>query len=294
MQLPPLAAARAFEAAARHESFTKAAEELGMTQAAVSYQIKLLEERVGTPLFLRKPRQVKLTEAGRRMAPRLTEAFALIAEAYADSRGDAQETLNLSTLFTFASNWLAQNLGSFQIGHPSIAVRVDTANRIADFARDEVDVAIRSGKGVWPGTEVHRLFSAGFTPMLTPQLAASIGGVIEPADLLKLPILDARDPWWAQWFSEAGVADPGLTARPELRLGTQAYEATSAMAGNGVAILTRAFFRTELAEGRLIQPFELVCDDGNAFWLAYAKSRRNVPKIKAFREWLLPTIERTI
>ena len=178
------AAIRAFEAAARHASFTKAAEELGMTQAAVSYQIKVLEERVGVPLFLRRPRQVVLTEAGRRLAPAVTEAFALMSEAYAAVRTGAQGTLVISTIQTFGSNWLARHLGSFQIAHPSIAVRLDTSSHMVDFAREEVDVGIRSGGGKWPGLAVHMLFRADFTPMLSPKLADSIGGVKEPADLL--------------------------------------------------------------------------------------------------------------
>ena len=213
-QLPPLSAIRAFEAAARHASFTRAAEELGMTQAAVSYQIKVLEERVGVPLFLRRPRQVVLTEAGRSLAPAITEAFALMSEAYAAVRTGAQGTLVISTIQTFGSNWLARHLGSFQIAHPSIAVRIDTESHLVDFAREEVDVGIRSGDGNWPGLAVHMLFRADFTPMLSPKLADSIGGVKQPADLLRLPVLDPGDPWWTRWFAAANVAADELVETP--------------------------------------------------------------------------------
>ena len=144
-----------------------------MTQAAVSYQIRMLEERVGAPLFLRRPRQVALTEAGQRLAPAVTEALYLLREAYAAARGGAQGMLVVSTLLTFASNWLAQHLGSFQLAHPALAVRLDTSNRLVDFAREEIDVAIRSGGGKWPGMAVHQLFHADFTPMLSPKLAAT-------------------------------------------------------------------------------------------------------------------------
>jgi LysR family transcriptional regulator, glycine cleavage system transcriptional activator len=288
--LPPLSAIRVFEAAARHASFTRAADELGMTQAAVSYQIKVLEERIGVPLFLRRPRQVVLTEAGRNLAPAITEAFALMSEAYAAVRSGAQGTLVISTVQTFGSNWLARRLGSFQIAHPSIAVRIGTESHMVDFAREEVDVGIRSGNGSWPGLEVHMLFRADFTPMLSPRLADSIGGVRRPADLLRLPVLDSGDPWWARWFAAAGVAAEELSKRPGSSMGSQASEGSAAIAGQGVAILTRAFFSAELADGRLVQPFELVCDDGNAYWLVYPESRRNVPKIRAFREWLLAEI----
>jgi LysR family glycine cleavage system transcriptional activator len=291
--LPPLAALRVFESAARHLSFTRAAAELGMTQAAVSYQIKLLEERIGMPLFLRRPRQVALTEAGRRLAPQVSEAFALISEAYASVRNVAEGTLVISTLQTFTSNWLARRLGSFQMKHPSLAVRLQTESHMVDFSREEVDIGIRSGSGNWPGLVRHLLLRAEFTPMLSPALAASVGGIKEPADLLRLPVLDPRDPWWEAWFAAAGVAETGLSQRPGTSMGSQASEANAAAAGQGVAILTPAFVAEELADGRLIQPFELLARDGNAYWLVYPESRRNVPKIRAFRDWLLAEVARS-
>ncbi|TGT73562.1 MULTISPECIES: LysR substrate-binding domain-containing protein [unclassified Mesorhizobium] len=288
--LPPLPAIRVFEAVARHLSFTKAAQELGMTQAAASYQIKLLEERIGAPLFLRRPKQIELTEPGHRLAPAVSEAFAILGQAYAAARGGADGLLCVTTVLTFASNWLAQHLGAFQIAHPALAVRLDTSSRLTDFAREDVDLAIRSGGGKWPGLEAHKLLDADFTPMLSPKLAASIGGVKEPADLLRLPILDPGDIWWSQWFEAAGVTGHDLAKRPGSSMGAQAYEANAAMAGHGVAILTRALFKNELADGRLVQPFDLVGDDGHAYWLVYPTARRNVPKIRAFRDWILAEI----
>jgi len=288
--LPPLQAIRVFEAVARHLSFTKAAQELGMTQAAASYQIKLLEERIGAPMFLRRPRQIELTEPGQRLAPAVSEAFAILGQAYAAARGGADGLLCVTTVLTFASNWLAQHLGAFQIAHPALAVRLDTSSRLTDFAREDVDLAIRSGGGKWPGLEAHKLLDADFTPMLSPKLAASIGGVNEPADLLRLPILDPGDIWWTQWFEAAGVSGHDLAKRPGSSMGAQAYEANAAMAGHGVAILTRALFKNEIADGRLVQPFDLVGDDGHAYWLVYPTARRNVPKIRAFRDWILAEI----
>ncbi|HEV7310087.1 LysR substrate-binding domain-containing protein [Ensifer sp.] len=287
LPLPPLAAIRAFEAVARHGSFTKAAGELGMTQAAVSYQIKVLEDRVGAPLFLRRPRQIALTEIGQRLAPAITQAFEQISEAYVTARGGAQGTLVISTIATFASNWLARRLGSFQIAHPSLAVRLQTEPHLVDFSREEVDIGIRSGVGDWPGLVAHRLIEADFTPMLSPSLAASIGGVKEPADLLRLPLLDTSDPWWAKWFEAASVSVEGLSSRPGNSMGAQVYEGNAAAAGQGVAILTPAFFAAELADGRLIQPFDLVCTENQAYWLVYPESRRNSPKVSAFRQWIL-------
>lgn len=286
LPLPPLTATRVFEAVARHGSFTKAASELGMTQAAVSYQIKVLEDRVGAPLFLRRPRQIALTEVGQRLAPAITQAFTQISEAYVAARGGAQGTLVISTIATFASNWLARRLGSFQIANPSLAVRLQTDPHLVDFSREEVDIGIRSGEGAWPGLATHRLIDADFTPMLSPGLAASIGGVKEPADLLRLPLLDTSDPWWAKWFKAAGVPVEGLGNRPGNSMGAQVYEGNAAVAGQGVAILTPAFFAAELADGRLIQPFDLLCDDGQAYWMVYPETRRNSPKISAFRQWM--------
>ena len=152
MRLPPLAAVRAFEAAARLGSFTRAGEELGMSQAAVSYQIKLLEERVGTPLFLRAPRQVRLTDTGRRLSAAVSEAFDALRAAFASIDDDARGVLTISAVPAFAANWLAPRIGAFQLRHPDIAVRMSTTNRLVDFAREEVDAALRAGRGDWPGS----------------------------------------------------------------------------------------------------------------------------------------------
>src|SRR5688572_16078162 len=204
MSLPPLAAIRVFEAAARHLSFTRAANELGMTQAAVSYQIKVLEERVGGPLFLRRPRDVVLTEAGQRLAPEVSRAFDVLRDAFGDLAEREQGTLIVNTMHTFAAQWLAPRLGTFQLLHPQMAVRLETTQRLVDFAQEEVDVVIRAGKGKWPGLVTHRLLDVRFTPMLSPKLAASVGGIREPADLLKLPLLDPTDIWWVDWLNEYG------------------------------------------------------------------------------------------
>jgi len=285
--LPPLAAIRAFEAAARHMSFTRAAAELGMTQAAVSYQIKLLEERLGAPLFLRKARSIELTEAGERLAPRTSEAFDLLREAYGRFVEGEQTTLTINTMHTFAAQWLAPRLGTFQLIHPDVAVRLETTQRLVDFAAEEVDVVVRSGHGKWPGLVAHRLLKVRFAPMLSPALAASIGGVREPADILKLPLLDPKDPWWVTWLNANGLPLDILETQTSPSLNMQALDAAAAMEGHGVTLLTPAYFRRELADGRLIQPFEMVIDEGQSYWLAYPEARRNVPKIKAFREWIV-------
>ena len=286
--LPPLTAIRAFEAVARHLSFTRAAQELGMTQAAVSYQIRILEERVGASLFLRQPRQIALTDVATRLAPPVHQAFDLLRTAFADTRGQVDNLLSISTVVTFASQWLAQNLGLFQLAHPGIAVRLESDNALADLASGEVDIGIRSlAQPQVDGLVSHLLVKSDFTPLLSPALAESIGGVHHPADLLKLPVLDAEDDWTVQWFAAAGV--PGYTAvgRPSISLGVQSLLGTAAMAGQGVTMLTPAFFREEIAAGRLIQPFDLLVPADRGYYLVYAESRRNLPKIRIFRDWML-------
>lgn len=285
--LPSLAAIRVFEAAARHLSFTRAASELGMTQAAVSYQIKLLEARVGSPLFLRRPREVVLTEAGQRLAPEVNRAFDILREAFVDLGQREHGTLIVNTMHTFAAQWLAPRLGIFQLMHPEVAVRLETTERMVDFAREEVDVVVRAGKGVWPGLAATRLLDVRFTPMLSPALAASIGGVREPADILKLPLLDSKDPWWISWLNANGLPLDILKTQTMPSLNMQILDAAAAMSGHGVTLLTPAYFQKELADGRLIQPFDQVIDEGNSYWLAYPEARRNVPKIKAFRDWIV-------
>ena len=204
-KLPPLTAIRAFEAAARHESFTKAAAELGMTQAAISYQVKLLEDRVGAPLFLRQPKKVVLSEVGKRLAPQVSEAFHRLEAAFAAMRGTAEGVLSVTTVHTFATNWLVPRLGAFQLAHPDIAVRLDVSSRTLDLTREEFDIGIRGGQGAWPGHKAHRLMEGEFTPLCSPELLARSGPLKEPADLLRLPRLDAHDEWWRQWFALAGV-----------------------------------------------------------------------------------------
>lgn len=286
----PLNALRVFESAARQMSFTKAGEELGLTQTAVSYQIKLLEDTIGEPLFLRRPRQVTLTEAGERLAPRITEAFGIMSEAITNLRDTSEGTLIIHSTATFAARWLARHLGTFQLENPGIAVRLETSHEMIDFARTEADVAIRTGKGDWPGLRSHSLMKSHFTPMLSPELAATIGGVKTPEDLLKLRIIDPGDPWWRIWFTAAGMPDVDLGGRPSSKFGAQAFEAAAAIAGHGVAILKPEFYTDDVALGRLIQPFDLLSDDGTDYWLVYPQTRRNSRKIRAFRDFMRKTM----
>jgi len=289
--LPPLAAIRVFEAVARHLSFTRAAAELGMTQAAVSYQIKLLEERFGGPLFLRKPRQIELSAAGQRLAPAITDAFALMAEAYAAARGGVEGVLTVCAKVSFATSWLARHIGAFQLAHPTLAVRIEATDRAIDFTREETDVAIFFGTGDWPGLQAHRLLPGDYTPMLSRNLVARLGPHYTPADLLRIPLLDPGDYWWREWFEAAGVS----YEMPKLvyNLSSQAVINAAAKAGQGAAILSTALYDDDLAEGRLIQPFELVLPSDRAFYLVYPEMRRNQPKIRTFRDWILAELADT-
>lgn len=288
MSLPPLSAVRAFEAVARHLSFTRAAEELGMTQAAVSYQIKLLEERIAAPLFVRRPRQVELSETGRKLAPHIRQAFELMREAFADTKGEMDGLLSISTVPTFASQWLAKNLGLFQIAHPDIAVRLDSRSDMVDLSNDAFDIGIRTlAEPQEKGLVHHLLVKANFTPLLSPALAESVGGLREPADLLKLPMLDPQDEWWGMWFGAAGVPGFSEEGRPKSVMNLQSLLGAAAIAGRGASMLTPALFHDEIAAGQLIRPFPLLADAGRGYYLVYAENRRNVPKIKRFRDWML-------
>jgi LysR family glycine cleavage system transcriptional activator len=288
-RLPPLAAVRAFEAAARHENFTLAAAELGLTQAAVSYQIKLLEDRLGVPLFVRSKRRVTLSEAGRRLAPVVSDAFDRIGEGFADLVDEDETVLAISTAQTFASNWLAGHLGAFQVARPELAVRLQTSNALIDFAGAEADVAIRMGGGRWPGLRAHFLFHHHFTPMCAPEFRDR-HAIRTPEDLLAVPRLTPQDDWWRIWLNRAGVEAPE-EANPGIRLDSQATEGRAAMAGHAIAMLTPMFWKAELASGRLVQPFELVACEPRAHWLVYPEHKRNRAKIRTFRDWLIAELD---
>jgi LysR family glycine cleavage system transcriptional activator len=289
--LPPLAAVRVFEAAARHLNFTAAAAELGMTQAAVSYQIKLLEERLGVALFRRDGRGVRLTPAGERAAPQVARGFDALDAAFARLRSENESTMTVSTTHTFANTWLAWRLGGFQMANPGMAVRLIANDDVTDFARDEVDVAVRAGRGPWPGLERHLLFQVDFTPMCSPEFLARHGGTICPADLLKLPMISPNDPWWPHWLREAGVEVDENEVRPGVRLDVQAHEGHAAMAGQGVAMLTPFLWRNDIAKRRLVRLSDQLSTRGFGYWLVCPEERRSVAKIKRFREWLLQEIE---
>jgi LysR family glycine cleavage system transcriptional activator len=297
-RLPPLAAIRAFEAAARTENFTAAAAELGMTQAAVSYQVKSLEERMGAPLFVREKGRARLTPLGQRLLPALSGAFDSIEAAFASHREEDETLLTITTTHTFANTWLAWRLGGFQMEHADLAVRMTTSNEMCDLRGGDADVAIRAGGGGWEGMEEYRLFDSQFTPMASPECIAAVekklGRRLEPADIPHQNRISPSDDWWQQWFSDNGVsADEAVLRRAGIRLENQANEGHAAMAGQGFALLTPLLWKGDVAAGRLCTPFpERVSTRGWAYWLVFPRERRMVPKVKRFREWLVAEMRR--
>lgn len=291
--LPPVLAVRAFESVSRHLSFTKAGDELGMTQAAVSYQIKVLEDRLGFPVFVRKARKIELTDKGMGLASKVIGAFSDLRSAFAEVREENDTQLVIGCNATFASRWLAARLFDFQIANPDLAIRIIPTDNKDQYSRGDRDITISGCYDPPSDNVLHSLIPADFTPMLHPSLAQSIGGITKPADLLKLPIIDTSDHWWPLWFAKAGLPDPDFSNWPSSWMGSQGLEASRAIAGKGVAILTPFFYRGELESGQLIQPFDIVENDpGMAWHLSYPPENRNSRKVRLFRDWIFAELRK--
>ena len=285
----PLSALRIFEAAARLKSFTRAADELGVSQAAVSWQVKALERRLDQALFRRLPREVVLTSGGERLARAASEAMNLLRAALSDLTDTGEGVLAITALESLAIQWLAPRIGAFQLAHPKIAVRLETSGRMVDLNHEGFDVALRSGSGDWPGMESLRLFHAGRTPLCAPQMREELGGLARPEDLLTAPLV-GLDEEWAEWFTAAGVTAPHARKGGRLISDLQAIEVASALAGRGVALGSPVLFAPEISQGRLVQPFDINFMQSEGYWLVYPKDRRRAPKIAVFRDWLMKCI----
>jgi DNA-binding transcriptional LysR family regulator len=287
-RLPPLGALRAFEAAARHVSFSRAAEELNVTQAAISHQVKQLEAWLGVPLFRRLTRALRLTDEGQALLPAVGQALDRLAQAVERvSAGGGAGTLTVSALTTFVLNWLVPRLPRFQAAHPELDVRLSTNRALVDFTRDDVDVAVRYGVGHWPGLRADKLFDDILTVLCG---SAFKDRLRTPADLLGVPLLQSGDtnPEWALWFEAAGVRHPNPDKGPGFDSTRIAVDA--AIDGLGVAIGGARLFTDMLAQGRLFQPFDLVVPSGKAYWLVTPEAAADRPKIKAFRDWMLAEV----
>jgi LysR family transcriptional regulator of beta-lactamase len=278
----PLNALRAFEASARHLSFTKAAIELCVTQAAVSHQVKALESRLGLALFRRLPRGLALTDEGLALVPALSDSFDRIADLIeCFSGGRPREVLTVGVVGTFAVGWLMPRLGDFHAAHPFVDLRLSTNNNRVDIAAEGLDYAIRFGDGAWHGTDSERLLEAPFAPLCTPEIAARLHC---PGDLAAEMLLRSyRSDEWPRWFAVAGLAAPALKG-PVFDSSWTMIEA--AIMGLGVALGPPCMFQRQLASGAIAQPFEIGVDTG-AYWLTWLKSKQPTPAMQAFRDWLM-------
>lgn len=289
--LPPLAAVRAFEAAARLLNFTEAAQALGMTQAAVSYQIKLLEERVGVPLFHRIGRRIELTAQGQALAPVIMRAFDQMRAGFASLSAENASVLTISCTVSFAHLWLAQRIGQFQMLQPDLAVRIQSSNEMIDFTQEPVDVAIRGGAGIWPGLDAELLTRNRIAPMCSPDFLARHAPIVCAADLLPLPRLSPEDAWWQHWFAAAGLSLDEDKPAAAIALDSQVLEGRAAMAGQGLAMLIPFLWQREIEAGLLVEPVASTVPEVMDYWVVYPHANRNQPRIKLFRDWITSEFE---
>ncbi len=287
----PLQALRAFVEVGQRGSIKAAAEALHVTSGAVSQQIRLLEERVGMPLFTRERQGLRLTEAGAMVHPALLGAFAQIAsasQALEDMGG--RQTLTVSTVATFAAAWLVPRLGRFNQRHPHIEVRVEATSALVDLRRDRVDVALRHGLGDYPGLQVTRLMAPVLVPVASPALMAGQPPIAAPADCLRYPLLHDTDRAdWPLWLAAHGAQDGSADAARALR--GSAFEddfllIRAAEAGQGLALVPQLYAQEEIAAGRLVQVLDLPWPARFAYYLVARRDAATRPAVQAFMAWI--------
>ncbi|MEQ8344060.1 MAG: transcriptional regulator GcvA [Sneathiellaceae bacterium] len=294
-RLPPLNALRAFEAAARHLSFKDAAEELNVTPAAISQQVKLLEEHVGAPLFRRLTRALVLTEVAQLALPALRAGFDLLADANEILASDTrQSVLTVSVAPSFGAKWLVPRLSRFQQAHPEIDVLIDAVDKVVDFERDNVDIALRFGAGDYPGLEVIRLFADRLFPVCSPALLDGAHPLRRPEDLrhhhllhYQKPHSSDADPAWAMWLRAAGVEGVDGRRGPRFTAYTLALEA--AVTGQGVALVESSLVDDDLCSGRLVRPFAGLGEMETEFsyYIVYPPGREKQAKVRHFHDWVM-------
>ncbi len=286
-RLPSLNALRAFEAAARHLSLTKAADELSVTPGALSHQIKALEARLGARLFERTARGLAFTDLGRDYLPVVRDAFDRLAAGTDTLFGPAQAaTLTVSVSPNFAQKWLVPRLGNFAAAHPSLDLRIAPALELLDFAATDVDLAVRHGAGNWPELATAKLTDEHVFPVASPRLAAGKPPLRRPRDLKAHTLLHAPGAVdWRAWLEASGIADVDVRRGPRFNQASLAIEA--AVDGVGVALARTALAALDLAAGRLVQPFGPALPASFAYYIVCPAPVANRPKIRAFREWLL-------
>ncbi|TDV37124.1 LysR family transcriptional regulator [Paraburkholderia caballeronis] len=291
-QLPALNALKAFEAAARHESFSRAADELFVTHGAVSHQIRALEAELGVALFARDGKRVRLTDTGRRYAGHVRDALTLLARATAEIRsGDRERRLVVSMLTSFAARWVTPRIGRFIEAHPEWDLELQSTNALTDFARDDVDAAIRFGYGHYPGLHAELLLDEIFFPACAPHFN---GGKLPktPHEMVQLPLLRSDDELWRPWFDAAGLED-----LPEPKRGVLYQDSSNllqaAMDGQGIALVRRSLAMHEIASGRLVRLFKDI--DGPSPWRYYficPPQLLQTGRVKAFRDWVFDEVAR--
>ena len=291
--LPNLNGLRAFEAAARCLSFTRAAGELSVTQAAISHQIKSLESQLGVRLFVRRNRALSLTDEGRDYYPEVQRAFTLLRDATARiARDERSGMFTISTIASFAARWLVPRLGRFIQAHPDIDLRLATTQDLADFSRHDVDAAIRHGRGVYPGLQSTLLMTEELFPVCSPELLGRIP-LGTPHDLLKHTLLHDHDvDEWRQWLSAAGVENPVLDTGHGHWFKDSSLLLQAAVAGQGVALGRSVLARDDIEAGRLVRPFDFACPSEYAYYFVCPEASAQRPKVVAFREWLLEEVAR--
>ena len=285
-RLPPLNALKAFEAAARQESFTRAAEELCVTQGAVSHQVKALEADLAIKLFNRERQRLIITEAGRDYLAVVRDALDRIAVGterllHRQSAG----VLTVSTSPDFAAKWLVHRLGHFAEAHAGIDLRVSATMHHVDFAREDVDMAVRHGDGNWPGLDAVQLSAEQLFAICSPKLMSG-RRLARRADILKFPLihLDSRADW-TKWLRVAGISDDNVRHGPVLNRASMVIDA--AINGQGIALARTTLAAWDLINGRLVRPFAEALRLSKTYWIVCPKATSNVPKIVTFRDWLL-------
>jgi len=285
--LPPLNALKSFETAARHESFTRAADELFVTQGAVSQQVKSLEAELGCKLFNRERQGLVLTEAGRDYLTVIRDApdrIALGTERLVQRQSVG--VLTVSTSPDFAAKWLVHRLGRFAEANPGIDLRVSATLHHVDFAREDVDVAVRHGDGTWPGLEVTRVCSEQLFAVCSPKLLTGRPRLAKPADVLKFPLLHLDDrKAWGRWLALAGVAAPEVLYGPMLSSASMVIDA--AVDGQGVALARSTLAAWDLLSRRIVRPFDVHWRPARTYWIVGPKATAALPKIARYRDWLL-------
>ena len=289
-RLPPLNNLKAFDAAARHESFTRAAEELCVTQGAVSQQVKALEAALGIKLFNRERQRLIITEAGRYYLTIVRDALDRIALGTERLlQRQSAGVLTISTSPDFAAKWLVHRLGNFAEAHSDIDLRVSATMHHVDFAREEVDLAVRHGDGNWPGLDTVQLSAEQLFAICSPKLLSG-RRLAKPADILRFPLihLDSRADW-TKWLRVAGISDDNVRHGPVLNRASMVIDA--AIDGQGIPLARTTLAAWDLLNGRLVRPFAEALRLSKTYWIVCPKAVSNVPKVATFRNWILAEAE---